>query len=160
MIAITVSLEIEAPLLRVFDAARGFNVAEIIKPRGVLPGVQKVDQHVGAWTAPGQKRLLTLSDGSSLVEELTAFTPNANFTYRVSSFTGPFAALVNEGRGEWNFTTTGPSRTLIDWTYSLTPKSFLAGPVVLFVVKMLWPGYARAALERLKVQIEGMRRAA
>lgn len=148
------ALTIEAPIARVFAAACGFDIPAVIKRHGMLPGVLKVDGHQGAWETAGQKRILTLSDGSSVREELISFSPNNSYSYRVTGFTGPFAALVGEGRGEWNFSSTGPNATWVDWTYSFTPKSWLAGPAVWFIVKVLWPGYIRAALMRLKEEIE------
>lgn len=154
-IAISVAERIEAPARAVFAAACGFDLPAVIKARGALPGVLKVEGHAAPWSAPGQARLLRLSDGSSVREELTSFTPEKSYAYRVSGFTGPFAALVAEGRGEWHFTTTGPGTTQIDWTYSFTPKSALSGPAVWFVVKVLWPGYIRSALARLKASVEG-----
>jgi hypothetical protein len=155
-----VAVEIAAPVSIVFDRARGSDLPALIKARGLLPGVLKVEKHDAPWSAPGQKRLLTLSDGSSLIEELTAYTPNKSFAYRASGFTGPFAALVAEGRGEWHFTTTGPAATRIDWTYSFMPKGLLSGPAVWFIVKVLWPGYIRAALLNLKGQAERAKKAA
>lgn len=148
------ALTVEAPISVVFGAACGYDIPAVIKKRGVLPGVLKVENHQGAWSKPGQVRLLCLSDGSSVREELIEFTPEQSYAYRVSSFTGPFAALVSEGRGEWNFSQTGPNSTRIDWTYEMTPKSFWSGPAVWFVVKLLWPGYIRSALQRLKQEIE------
>jgi hypothetical protein len=147
-------LTIRAPIERVFDAACGFDIPAVIKRHGMLPGVLKVDEHQGAWSAAGQKRLLTLSDGSSVREELISYAPARSYAYRVTGFTGPFAALVSEGRGEWNFSATGPNSTQVDWTYSFTPKSWFTRPAVWFIVKVLWPGYIRAALLRLKEEIE------
>lgn len=148
------ALTIKAPIERVFAAACGFDIPAVLKRHGMIPGVLKVDGHRGAWQAAGQKRLLTLSDGSSVREELISFSPNHSYAYRVTGFTGPFAALVSEGRGEWNFSATGRDTTLVDWTYSFKPKSWAARPAVWFIVKVLWPGYIRAALRRLKEEIE------
>ncbi|MEX0644619.1 MAG: SRPBCC family protein [Parvularculaceae bacterium] len=149
------TVSIAAPAPKVFAAACGCDIPAVFKAQGAIPGVLKVDKHQGAWSAPGQMRLLTLSDGSSVHEELISFDKDQGYAYRVSGFTGPFAALVAEGRGEWRFTPTGADETRVDWTYSFTPKSALAAPAVWFIVNVLWPGYIRAALSRLKSQIEG-----
>ncbi|MCA8895079.1 MAG: SRPBCC family protein [Parvularculaceae bacterium] len=148
------AITVNAPIDRVFDAACGCDVPAIIKGHGALPGVLKIEEHEAPWSEPGQKRLVWLTDGSSVREELIAFSKGRSFAYRVTSFTGPFAALVSEGKGEWNFSATGPSATHIDWTYSFTPKSIFTKPAVLFIVNVLWPGYIRAALQRLKQDIE------
>jgi hypothetical protein len=153
-ITISVAERVEAAAAAVFAAACDSDLPAIIKPRGALPGVLKVEGHAAPWSAPGQSRLLRLTDGSTLREELSSFARDKSFAYRVSSFTGPFAALVSEGRGEWHFTTTGPKSTQVDWTYGFTPKSAFATPAVWFLVKALWPGYIQAALKQLKAKVE------
>ncbi|MBI1365918.1 MAG: hypothetical protein GC153_08170 [Alphaproteobacteria bacterium] len=153
-ITTSVTETLRAPLADAFAAASGCDIPSIFQAHGRIPGVIKVDEHHGPWGAVGEKRLLTLSDGSTVREELVSFAPNEEYSYRVSGFTGPFAALVSEGRGVWHFTIEGPATTRIDWTYSFTPKSFLTEPAVWFIVKALWPGYMRKALARLKSQTE------
>lgn len=153
----SVGITVAAPQTRVFEAAAGCELPAVFAAHRGLPGVMKVDEHKAAWSAPGQVRLLTLSDGSTVREELTAFSPPDSYAYRVSGFTGPFAALAAEGRGEWRFISLGSNATRIDWTYSFTPKSALAAPAVFFIVKALWPVWLRASLRRLKQQIERAR---
>jgi hypothetical protein len=144
------AIDIAAPIGVVFDVARGSDLPAIFRPRGAFPGIMKVDEHRGPWSAAGEVRLLRLSDGTSVREELTDFVQDRSFVYRVSGFTGPFAALLAEGRGEWHFTAAGPAATHVDWTYALTPKGALAGPAVWFLVHFLWPSYQRAALARIR----------
>lgn len=145
-ISTVVTASIEAPLAQTFEIAVPIHVPAIMKPRGLLPGVARVEDATGPWNAVGQSRRLYLTDGSSVFEEMTDYAPNHHFAYRVSQFTGPFGGLVSEARGEWNFTQTAPGRTQIDWTYAFTPKSALARPFVWLIVKVLWPGYLRNAL--------------
>ena len=150
----SVALCINAPLQRTFDIAAGFDATALIQKHGPLPGIVKTEGHNAPWSAIGQERKHTLSDNSSVKEELVAFTHNHNFAYKVSEFTGVFASLVREARGEWHFTTTGAEKTQIDWTYYFFPSGPIAEPLLWFVVKTLWPGYLRAALDRVKTAAE------
>lgn len=145
---------IEAPARAVFDIARGSEVPAIVKAHGGLPGVLKVEPHEGSWSAVGQRRLLRLSDGTSLVEELTEFEDGARFAYVASGFTGPFGALVAEARGEWRVEATGPGTSRLEWRYVFTPKGPVAAAAVLFIARVIWPGYIRAALARIKARAE------
>jgi len=83
-------------------------------------------------------------------EELISFAPGHSFAYRLTKFTGAFAPLVRGARADWHFTPTGTNKTKIDWTYVFTPTSAIAEPIVWFIVKLLWPGYLKNALTRVK----------
>ena len=155
-ITTTVSETVAAPPRRVFDAARGLDIPATMRRHGPLPGVASIAGHMGPYSAPGEVKLLTLTDGSSVREELTAFAPENSYAYRLDGFTGPFAALVARGDAEWRFSAVNPGETRIEWTYGFTPKSAATAPAVWLVVKGLWPGYMRAALRRLKTEIEGV----
>lgn len=153
-ITISASETVNAPLAKTFAGAAGFDVVATMLPHGPLPGVKTVEGHKAAYSAPRQVRQMTLTDGSSVREETTAFSPGKSFAYRIGSFTGPFKNLVAYGEAEWCFAEAGASQTKIDWTYSFTPKSALAIPVVWVIVKRLWGGYMGAALKRVKASIE------
>jgi len=150
----SVALSINAPLSQTFAIAAGFDPSALIMKYGPLPGIVKTDGHDAPWSAIGQQRKHTLSDNSSVNEELVAFTRDSTFAYRVTDFTGLFAALARSARGEWHFTMTGAEKTQIDWTYSFFPSGPVAEPLLWFVVKTLWPGYLRAALNRVKAAAE------
>lgn len=153
-IAVSVSEIVAAPLAGTFTTAAGMDVPALIQPHAILPGVNAVEGHNAAWSAVGQRRRLTLSDKSSVHEELVAFSPEDMFAYRVSDFTGAFGGLVREARGAWHFTKTGARETQIDWTYAFAPKSPFARVFVWIIVKAFWPGYMRAALARVKAAAE------
>ncbi|MFQ5564026.1 MAG: SRPBCC family protein [Parvularculaceae bacterium] len=153
-ISTVVTASVEAPLARTFEIAVPIDVLAVMKPRGFLPGVARVENQTGPWNAVGQNRRLYLTDGSSVFEEIIDYAANHHFAYTVSRFTGVFSALVREARGEWNFTQTATGRTQIDWTYAFTPKSMLARPFVWLIVKLLWSGYMRKALTRTAEIVE------
>ncbi len=153
-IQISVSQNIQASKSHVFTEAIGMDARHLIQKHGPLPGIINVEGHDAPWSALGEKRKHILSDNTSVNEELVAFTPGETFSYRVTGFSGPFAALVREARGEWHFTTTGADSSRIDWTYFFTPTGPIAEPVLWFVVKLLWPGYLKSALSRVKDQAE------
>lgn len=153
-ISTTVMITIAAPPRKVFNAARGLDIPSTMRAHGPLPGVKTVEGFTGPYSAPGEVRRMTLTDGSSVREELTAFAPDKSYAYRLDGFTGAFASLVERGEAEWRFAHSTPGETRIEWTYAFTPKSTAAVPAVWLIVKALWPGYMRAALKRLKAEIE------
>ena len=148
------SITIDTPIAKTFETAAAIDARVLVQQHGPLPGIVNVEGHDAPWSAVGQKRHMTLTDGSAVDEELTIFSTGHNFAYRVSNFTGVFAALVDHAIGEWHFTAVGADKTRIDWTYKFFPKGMIAEPVLWFVVKLLWPGYLKAALTRLKEQAE------
>lgn len=150
----SVTVAIEAPLAHVFEVACKMDARELAKKHGLMPGVVGVEGHAAPWSATGQVRHLKLSDNSSVDEELVAFTPKKTFAYSSSNFTGILSLLIHGARGEWHFTQVSAGRTKIDWTYFFFPNGPVAEPVLWFIVKFIWPGYLRAALERVKSAAE------
>lgn len=150
---VSVAIEIDAPAAETFALAAGARLPDFVRPLGLLPGVARVEG-ASDWRTPGEKRRLTLTDGSSLNEELTGLDRNRRFAYRATAFTGPFGALVAEGNGEWRFEAVAPQRTRLVWTYAFTPKSAFSAPLVSAIASILWPRYMRATLERLKATAE------
>ncbi len=153
-VQISVSETVTAPLHDVFKAATEIDARELIRPRGIMPGVVDVEGHDAPWSALGEIRRHKLSDKSSVKEELVAFTRDQTFAYRLTEFTGPFAPLVKSARADWHFTQRTARITKIDWTYSFTPQSMAAEPLLWFIVKLFWPGYLKAALARVKERAE------
>lgn len=153
-ITTSVTETVAAPLAKTFAGAAAFDVPATMRPHGPLPGVATVEGHTAPYSAVGQIRNMTLTDKSAVREETTSFAQNKSFAYRIDSFTGPFKSLVDHGVGEWRFSSLGPDKTRIDWTYAFTPKSAATAPLVWFIVKALWGGYMGAALKRVKAAIE------
>ncbi len=149
----SVTIVVNAPPPRVFNAAISIDPADLIRPYGPLPGVAQTKGAV-PWAARGETRRHALTDGSSVNEELTSFAPDSTFAYKLSNFTGTFSALVSGGRAEWHFTRLGAEKTQIDWTYAFDAKGPIEEAVVWFIVKLFWPGYLRAALARVKADAE------
>ncbi|NWG70216.1 MAG: SRPBCC family protein [Parvularculaceae bacterium] len=152
------AIEIDAPAAAVFALAAGSRISDFVRPFGPLPGVARVEGPAD-WRAPGETRLITLTDGSSLEEELTGLDPGRRFSYRATRFSGPFGALVAQGLGEWSLTAEGTGRTRLVWSYAFAAKNALALPLLALLVRSLWPAYMQAALRRLKAEAERARAA-
>ncbi|GJL93218.1 SRPBCC family protein [Hyphococcus sp.] len=153
-VQISVCESVNAAASDVFNVAATFDARALIQKCGPLPGIVDVQGHDAPWAAVGDVRRHTLSDNSSVREELVAYTPGQTFAYMLTEFTGPFAPLVKHARADWHFTQAGQTKTKIDWTYAFTPTSAAAEPILWFVVKLFWPGYLKAALARVKQKAE------
>ncbi|MCA8887267.1 MAG: SRPBCC family protein [Parvularculaceae bacterium] len=150
-VAVASEIIINAPANAVMAAAAGFDIPDIIRAHGPLPGVARVDGHEGPWSAAGQQRRLTLTDGSTATETLVDIHPRG-FEYKIE-FGAPFSAVARSGGGRFCVADEG-AQSLLNWRYHFEPASILTAPVVVVVAKLVWPGYMRAALARLKDSIE------
>lgn len=146
------SVFIKAPVETTFAFALGFDVPAIVQKQGLLPGVRAVSGTTGAWSSAGQKRSLTLSDGSG-VEETLIEVGTSSYKYRVGALTGPFKFLVKEMNASFEVEPRKDG-SMLTWTYAFTPTSPLAGPIVSFIADALWPQWMDAALERMKDALE------
>lgn len=91
-----------------------------------------------------------MSDGSSVKETLTHYAENESVAYIIDAFKGPLGKLVTHSTGEWRFNANSTHETRVEWTFTFHPKSGFTAPIVGFIAKQLWPGYAGAALRRVK----------
>lgn len=117
----TETIEVDRPLAVVLDvASRPLETA--VKGAGAVPGVVGIRMlSEGDFGAPGSRRLVTLSDASTLVEQVLVREQSDNsfrFRYQVWNFRGPSAGKVDFGVGEFNYEALAGNRTRIRWTYS------------------------------------------
>ena len=58
----------------------------------------------GPWDHPGARRIVTLDDGGTAREEITALEPPDRFAYALGELSPPFSRLVRGARAEWRLT--------------------------------------------------------
>ncbi|MDZ7628734.1 MAG: SRPBCC family protein [Parvularculaceae bacterium] len=151
-IAATASIVVNASQDKTRAAALALDPVSIVRARGLIPGVKSISGHTGAWSAEGQTRKLSLSDGATAEEMLVALTPNG-YRYRIANFTGPFRLLVREAKAQFEVTPRAEG-SLLTWSYAFTAKGGLAAAILSFLVDSQWNAFMDAALERLKTEIE------
>jgi hypothetical protein len=120
---------------------------------GPIPPIKAVRDQLGEWHAPGQTRVVMLTGGGSMREELTSVDPPHSFGYTLTRITGPLALLVGRAEGQWVFTASGTATT-VTWRWNIHARSALTAPL-LPVLGMLWKGYARQSLETLSALLTG-----
>lgn len=120
---------------------------------GPIPPIKEVLGQTGAWEAVGQTRLVRLTGGGSMREELTSVDPPRSFGYWLTEIKGPLAPLVQLVEGRWQFTPTAAGTT-VTWRWVIHPRSAPAA-VAMPVLGRLWKGYARRALAQLATLLEG-----
>lgn len=129
---------------------RAWAIAQPITPVGYypkygpLPAVVAVHDQTGAWDAPGQTRLLELSDGGSVIEHTRVVDAPRFFAYELTDFQKLFGHLVEGARAEWTWTAVDGG-TRIDWTYEFHPKP-RARALVATIVRLFWAPYMRRVL--------------
>ena len=120
---------------------------------GPIGPIKEVRDQTGEWDAPGQTRLVVLTGGGSMHEELTSVDPPHSFGYALTGVTGPLGLLVGRADGEWRFTPSG-SATTVTWRWNIHARSALTAPL-LPALGLLWKGYARKSLETLSALLTG-----
>ncbi|MCS5721314.1 hypothetical protein N1028_10120 [Herbiconiux sp. CPCC 203407] len=141
-----------------FDRVVPRDDADLFTGYLVLPAVTGISDQTGAWTTPGSRRTVHLSDGGTFREHLLRHAPPAEraappaaappaageFDYRVTDFTGALSHLVSGASARWRFEPTS-SGSRIRWTYEYVPL-----PRRRFVVERLigpiWRRYMRRSL--------------
>jgi len=120
---------------------------------GPIPPIKDVRDQTGDWATPGQTRVLVMTGGGSMREELTSVDPPHSFGYTLTGITGPLALLVDRAEGKWVFTASGTATT-VTWRWIIHARSALSTPL-LPVLGRVWKGYARRSLETLSALLTG-----
>jgi polyketide cyclase/dehydrase/lipid transport protein len=146
-ITVEQSRAIPLELERTFDLTLPMALTAIFSRRYLLlPPVKEVRGQNGVWGQVGQSRTVVTTDGGTMRELLTEVDAPHSFSYRLSDISGPLRPLLDSIDGHWTFATQGTG-TLITWRWILHPKGI--GALFLPVITLMWPGYARQALELL-----------
>jgi len=126
----------------------------ILRDAPGFPGITTTSGTTNKWNVPGATRTVHLADDTFSRETVTAATAPDYFAYRVTDFSSPrLRLLTREARGQWWFTDSG-NGTHVKWTYTAESRSFLATPVLIPVLKILWNQSMRSAMDRIKARAE------
>ncbi len=156
MISSVVSIQVAVSPIEAFYHVIPIDLTSIFRGYGLLPAVIRTEAQTGNWDAIGQTRIVNLSDGSHAQELLTQYRQPNYFAYVVSNFSGVLGFLVTAAIGEWWFENCDRSfnSTLIRWSYTFTPKSLFAVPILWLINKFLWSGYMRSVMSNVKEQLD------
>jgi hypothetical protein len=151
-VPVTVQTRASVSPARAFDVIVPIDLSLIFTGWGPFPAVRGVKNQTGAWDHAGASRNPDLSDGSTVNETLTEYTPGDSFAYELIDFTNVLGRITHGVRGELTFTP-DHGGTVIRWTYEFKPKR---GRSLLLRLALapLWRRYMRAAVEALAKQAE------
>jgi hypothetical protein len=156
----TVSIDIDAPL----DEVYAFVVAEdapgkVLRRYGPVPAPKESRIIDGPWERVGARRVVTLDNGGTLEEQITAYDRPALYAYRISDFHFFVKGFSASGAGVWQFFRTDAGKTRVVWTYTFEPKSRGRRPLLDVGVSWFYRPYMRRGLEETKQQLERQHRA-
>jgi len=145
-----VHFESRHPVDRVFDFSVDCqNFPKYVHKTGIIPGVERVEPEGEDPLAPGSRRRVHMTDGSSMVEELTACERPSRHAYRWASLPAvPFRWMVRAAEAHLRFMPTATG-TRITWDYAFTLTTPLLYPVTALVLVLFekWMDAAMANLE-------------
>src|SRR5262245_9170014 len=147
------STEVPRPLEATFDfATAADSFAKVLHPLGPIPGIRGAEIVGGGEAKTGCRRLIYMSDGSTVDEELLAYDRPKRHRYRWASKPAfPFSLLVKAGEGDWHFSPEGAG-TRIDWTYRFELTTPLVYPLGVLIVG-LFRRWMEAGLAAIRVEL-------
>jgi hypothetical protein len=126
LVSHTEEITVDQPLALVLDAAARTDLKDAIRKSGSLPGVSgEHPLNDIPFGTPGARRLVCLSDGSTLEEQVLEQERNqtsSRFRYVVWNYSTKQARPIDYGIGEFRHTEMPGDRTHIVWTYSFKLK--------------------------------------
>jgi hypothetical protein len=126
LVAHTEEITVAQPLVQVLETNAKVSLKEGIRKAGALPGVTG-EYSLGniPFPNPGARRMVCLSDGSTLQEqslEVEHTSTFYRFRYIVWHYTSPQARPIEYGVGEFRDSQPDADHTHIVWTYSFKLK--------------------------------------
>jgi hypothetical protein len=103
---------------------------------GPLPGVRSAEFEARTPEVVGTRINVTNTDGSTHVEEIVGWHPDARLELHMAGFSPPLSRLATRFEEEWAFVRAGDV-TQVARTFRLYPKSVLARPVVWLISLLL-----------------------
>lgn len=138
-----------AGVKRAFDELMPYELPRLFNRRyAAIPPIKAVRGQDGTWGKPGQTRVVMLSGGGSMREELREVKAPSRFAYHLDEVTGPMRALVRSVDGAWEFERAGTG-VRITWRWTLHPRGRV-GALAMPLFERMWQGYARQALENIE----------
>jgi hypothetical protein len=133
-IAIRTQIHIDRSPTEAFDVAADCRSwARIITKVAIIPGVVSAEMLNGAQPGPGARRSVSLTDNSTVEEEIDVFDRGAEHRYHwVDPPAPPLSLLIRSGQARWLFAQSG-NGTQVSWSYDLGLSSPAAYPVALLV---------------------------
>jgi Polyketide cyclase / dehydrase and lipid transport len=158
-IAVTLEARIAANQSLVFDyvAKEGVLPAVLTGYTPFLPAVVSTSGNTGRWDIPGSSRTVHLKDGSTALEEVTAYNRPALLAYKSSQFTFALRYLAIGATGQWWFEA-DDAATKVRWTCTFKAKGRLSARVLAIFARLLWTGYMRVCLNNIQRHFMGHRR--
>ena len=143
-------IEIPRPVEKVFDVATDYRrLHEFMTKVGPIPAVLSIKMDKDAVPATGATRSVSMSDRSTIGEEILALDRPTRHHYRwMNPPAMPFGLLIRGGEADWRFTRAGDG-TRVEWTYPFTLSTFLVYPLAALVV-VIFRKWMTNALERIK----------
>ena len=127
LVSHTEEINVERPLATVLDVVFKASLKDKIHKAGSLPGVSG-DHPLNEipFGAPGSRRLVCLSDGTTLEEQVLEreqTNTSYRFRYVVWNYTTKQARPIEYGVGYFYYLELGGRQTHISWTYSFKLKN-------------------------------------
>lgn len=147
------TVHVPRPPEEVFDfAVANQNLSRMLQRKGPIPGVTGAELVEGSELRAGARRRVSMTDGSSLIEELIALDRPRVHEYRwAHPPPAPFSLLIRGGHATWTFKPEGGG-TRVDWLYTFELASPLALPLAA-VAAALFRSWMQQGLARLRAAL-------
>jgi uncharacterized protein YndB with AHSA1/START domain len=137
---------ISRPREEVFDFAVAHeNLSRVLVKLGPIPGVVRIEP------AGGARRLVSLSDGAVVEEEVLELERPRVHRYSLSGLKPPFSLMIRSGEACWTFRD-AERGTDVEWVYTFQLRSPLAAPPAAALL-LLFRRWMQAGLDRIRAEL-------
>lgn len=137
------------------------DVTQVSQPWGPIPGIVAVhNEPADFFDEPGRSRILENSDGSTVVETITAIDPPHRIDYTITDLTSFFRHLTSGARPSITLEAVDDHETRVSWHYTWDAHNALTLPLVWLIAHLAFRPYMKRMLEGIGRSAAGSRRGA
>ena len=118
---------------------------------GILPGIETATYKVHTEAMVGSRIQVLNRDGSSHVEEITAWIPDREIAMTLQDFTPPLSFMATHITETWHFQVEDDG-TRVTRTFQMFPRHVLARPS-LWLISLLFRGAINRHLEEMAGEV-------
>jgi hypothetical protein len=149
-----VTRTINRPITEVFDYIVPVSIPHIFPRSGEAAGVAATTI-TSDWGTPGQHRICTFDDDTTMHETLLTVEQDQSFSYKCEDFTSEaLSSLIRRIEGNWIFIDRGNGTTSLEWDYVLIPVSDETLPIVADQLTPVYRDRMEMAVTILKSDLE------
>jgi hypothetical protein len=151
MIGVTLRISVDRDAQAVYDT--------LVDPSAATKFLQAVKSYqlLGeGWSTVGDKRLITLYTGTTMIEKIKNFAPPHHFSYEITEINTSSSLinmLITRGISQCWFRANKSGGTQLTWRFSYQPRTLLIVPLLWVFMHTAYRSFMKTAMKKMSKKL-------